>query len=66
MPGAKNKLVTDTLLADQIESAKAAENTQAIGGGQFYFGGMSSSTTDSSLTPLEELDVSLGSDTILE
>ena len=57
--------VTNTLLAGQIESAKAAENTKSIKG-QFYVSGMNDSTTDSSLTPLEELDVSISWITIIE
>ena len=57
--------VTDTLLAGQIENAKVAEDTPSFGG-QLYIAGVGSSEADSSLTPLEELDVSLELDTILE
>lgn len=57
--------VTNTLLAGQIENAQAAENAQSIGG-QFYYGGMNDSTTDSSLTPIDELDVSVSWNTIIE
>ncbi len=57
--------VTDTLLAGQIENAKVAEDTPSFGG-QLYIAGVGSNEADSSLTPLEELDVSLELDTILE
>ncbi len=57
--------VTDALLAGQIENAKAMENSQSIGG-QFYIAGVGNGEVDGSLTPLEELDVSLDFDTIWE